>query len=77
MRLVCRGVDDRPGMHGIVRDIAFRGSAFTYRVEVPGLPELVKAEMPGEGSAPVNIGSEVSVLWDVDACRLLSQESGS
>ena len=77
IRLAAPGADDGPRMHGIVRDIAFRGSAFTYRVEVTGLPELVKAEMPSDVSAPVDIGSEVAVLWDVGACRLLSQESGS
>jgi ABC-type Fe3+/spermidine/putrescine transport system ATPase subunit len=75
VRLAAPGADDGPGVDGIVRDIAFRGSAFTYRVEIAGLPEPVKAELPSEVDTPVAIGSEVSVLWDVGACRLLRQES--
>ena len=62
-------------MHGVVRDLAFRGAGYSYRVEVAGLPEPVKAEMPAEFGAPFGVGSEVAVTWDLDACGLLPRDA--
>lgn len=76
VRLTAGGPIDGPGFPGIVRDVAFRGSAFTCRVEVAGLPDLVKAEVPGEAAAPIAVGNEVAVAWEPEACLLLRDESG-
>jgi len=66
---------DGGAMRGVVRDLAFRGAGYSYRVEVTGLPEPVKAEMPAELGAPFGVGSEVSVSWDLNACGLLPREA--
>jgi ABC-type Fe3+/spermidine/putrescine transport system ATPase subunit len=62
---------DGAGLQGTVRDLAFRGSGFTYRVEVPGLPEALKAEVPADAGRPRELGSEVGLRFDADACVLL------
>jgi ABC-type Fe3+/spermidine/putrescine transport system ATPase subunit len=59
------------GIAGVVRDLAFRGAAYSYRVEVTGLSEPVKAEMPAELGAPLSVGNEVSVSFDLESCGLL------
>jgi ABC-type Fe3+/spermidine/putrescine transport system ATPase subunit len=64
------------GVPGVVRDLAFRGTGFSYRVDVPGLPDPVKAEMSAESAPPVDVGSDVRVSWDPAACRLLPWEPG-
>jgi spermidine/putrescine ABC transporter ATP-binding subunit len=67
-------VDDVDAVRGVVRDLAFRGSGHSYRIEVDGLPELLKAEVASEHGAPVGIGGSVNVTWDAGACRLLPRE---
>jgi ABC-type Fe3+/spermidine/putrescine transport system ATPase subunit len=62
------------GVGGVVRDLAFRGTGFSYRVDVPGLPDPVKAEMPADTAPPVGVGSDVRVSWDAAACGLLPRE---
>jgi ABC-type Fe3+/spermidine/putrescine transport system ATPase subunit len=65
-----------PGaLRGVVRDIAFRGAGYTYRVEIPGLGEPVKAETPAEAGPPFAVGSEVAVSWDPASCGLLAREA--
>ncbi len=59
------------GLRGTVRDLAFRGSGFTYRIEVEGLGEAVKAETGGDPRTAFAVGSAVSVEWDPAACTLL------
>jgi hypothetical protein len=54
-----------------VRDLAFRGSGFTYRVEVPGLPETLKAEVPADAGRSYELGSVVALRFDADSCVLL------
>ena len=63
------------GARGVVRDIAFRGSGFTCRVELPGLAEPIKAEVPADAGAALELGGEVSVSWDESAARLLRRQS--
>jgi ABC-type Fe3+/spermidine/putrescine transport system ATPase subunit len=58
-------------VRGVIRDLAFRGSGFTYRIEVAGLGEPLKAEMPAEAARPFDLGSEVGIVWDSDSCGLL------
>jgi len=72
VRLAAR---DGGGMHGVVHDLAFRGAGYSYRVEVAGLAEPLKAEMPAELGPPFGVGSDVAVGWDVSACRLLAREA--
>jgi ABC-type Fe3+/spermidine/putrescine transport system ATPase subunit len=62
---------DGSGLSGTVRDLAFHGSGFRYRVEVPGLPETLKAEMPADAGGPRELGSRVGLRFDADACVLL------
>ena len=60
---------------GTVIDLAFRGSGYSYRVEVPGVPEPVKAEVAAERGPALEVGSEVRVGWDAASCGLLRRES--
>jgi spermidine/putrescine transport system ATP-binding protein len=57
------------GLHGVVRDVSFRGTGHSYRLEVSGLHDPVKAEMHEGGS--FELDDEVELGWDPSACRLL------
>jgi ABC-type Fe3+/spermidine/putrescine transport system ATPase subunit len=57
------------GIRGVVRDVSFRGTGHSYRLQVPGLDDEVKAEMR-EGTA-FGLDEEVDLGWDAAACRLL------
>jgi ABC-type Fe3+/spermidine/putrescine transport system ATPase subunit len=62
-------------LRGIVRDGAFRGTGFTYQLEVAGLGDPFKAEVTSEGQAVLlPLGSEVGLHWDPGACVLLARE---
>ncbi len=63
-------VSDRE-LRGIVRDVAFRGSGFACQLEVDGLPERVKVEVPGEAGRQPELGSVVGIAWDESAVCLL------
>jgi ABC-type Fe3+/spermidine/putrescine transport system ATPase subunit len=63
------------GLRGVVLDLAFRGTGFSYRIEVPGLPEPLKAELAAEGAPAVDVGSEVAVSWEPTSCALLPREN--
>jgi ABC-type Fe3+/spermidine/putrescine transport system ATPase subunit len=67
-------VDGGDGLRGTVRDLAFRGAGFSYRVDVPGLGEALKAEVPAEGGGPVPLGSEVELRFDAEGCVLLTRQ---
>jgi ABC-type Fe3+/spermidine/putrescine transport system ATPase subunit len=62
------------GLRGTVRDLAFRGTGFSYHVDVPGLPDAVKAEMAVGAAPPVEVGGRVALSWDEEACGLLPRE---
>ena len=62
------------GLRGTVLDAAFRGTGFSYRVEVAGLVEPMKAEMAAEHGGPFVVGDDVSVVWESSSCRLISRE---
>jgi ABC-type Fe3+/spermidine/putrescine transport system ATPase subunit len=62
------------GLTGTVRDAAFRGTGFTYHVDVPGLDDAVKAEMPGLEA--LELGSPVELSFEPGACTLLRREDG-
>ena len=57
---------------GTVADVAFRGTGFSYRVEVPGLADPVKAEVAG--GTPLVVGATVSLQIDPASCLLLPRE---
>jgi ABC-type Fe3+/spermidine/putrescine transport system ATPase subunit len=65
------GAPDGAGLRGTVRDLAFRGSGFGYRLEIAGLAETLKAEVPAEAGRPHELGSDVVVRFDPDSCVLL------
>jgi ABC-type Fe3+/spermidine/putrescine transport system ATPase subunit len=62
-------------LRGIVRDGAFRGTGFSYQLEVPGVEDPVKAEVAAEaGAGLLPLGEEVGLGWDPAACVLLERE---
>jgi ABC-type Fe3+/spermidine/putrescine transport system ATPase subunit len=63
------------GIQGRIRDAAYRGAGFSYRIEVPGLDDLVKAETAAEGSVPYDLGTEVTLSWDASSCGLLARDA--
>ena len=66
---------DTGTLHGVVRDVAFRGTGFGCRIELPALGVQVKAE--GRGSAPpFDVDDAVSIDWRPESCWLLPRESG-
>jgi ABC-type Fe3+/spermidine/putrescine transport system ATPase subunit len=68
-------IDPEGWLRGIVRDGAFRGTGFAYQLEIAGVSEAFKAEVPTEGQAALlPVGSEVGVRWDPGACVLLERE---
>jgi ABC-type Fe3+/spermidine/putrescine transport system ATPase subunit len=59
-------------LRGVIRDLSFRGTGHTYRVAVAGLQEPMKAEV--SGGPTLELGTEVSLTWDPEACRLLARD---
>jgi ABC-type Fe3+/spermidine/putrescine transport system ATPase subunit len=60
-------------IRGVVRDVAFRGSGFACRLEVEGLTEPVKAELPAESGRRPTLGSAVGIEWDSEAVCLIAR----
>jgi ABC-type Fe3+/spermidine/putrescine transport system ATPase subunit len=71
VRLVVGG----DGPRGTVRDLAFRGAGYTCLVELAGLAEPIKAEVPADAGAGLELGSVVAVSWDEGAARLLQRDT--
>ena len=59
-------------LRGVVRDVAYRGTGFSYRIELPEVDALVKAESRGGNAC--NVEEHVTIDWDADACWLLPRE---
>jgi ABC-type Fe3+/spermidine/putrescine transport system ATPase subunit len=59
-------------MTGVVRDAAYRGTGFSYRIELSELDAHVKAET--RGTVGHEVDQPVSVDWDSDACWLLPRK---
>jgi ABC-type Fe3+/spermidine/putrescine transport system ATPase subunit len=57
---------------GVVRDAAYRGTGFSYRIELEELETHVKAET--RGAVGHRVDHPVSVDWDADSCWLLPRE---
>ncbi|MSO41204.1 MAG: ABC transporter ATP-binding protein [Solirubrobacterales bacterium] len=62
------------GVEATVRDVAFRGTGFSYRLEVAGLEELVKAEVAAAPEHPIELGTKVWIGWSPDAAIVLPRE---
>jgi ABC-type Fe3+/spermidine/putrescine transport system ATPase subunit len=62
------------GVTASVRDVAFRGTGFSYRLEVDGLDELIKAEVAAGPEHPIELGTEVTVVWPAEAAIILPRE---
>ena len=54
---------------GVVRDAAYRGTGFSYRIELSELEAHVKAET--RGAVGHEVDQAVSIDWDAGACWLL------
>jgi ABC-type Fe3+/spermidine/putrescine transport system ATPase subunit len=59
-------------LRGVVRDAAYRGTGFSYRIELTEFETHVKAET--RGVAGHEVDQPVSVDWDADACWLLPRD---
>ena len=71
-------LDAGGALRGIVRDGAFRGTGFTYQLDVAGLDEPFKAEVTSEGQAVLlPLGSEIGLHWAPSACVLLQREEST
>ena len=58
---------------GVVRDVAFRGTGFQYRIAVDALETELKAEAPAS-SPELTVDERVTVDWDPSACWLLPRD---
>ena len=62
---------DSAACHGVVVDVAFRGTGFTYEVILDGVEQIAKVEMAASSGDPFTVGARVAVTWARDAARLL------
>ena len=60
-------------LRGVVRDFAFRGTGYAYRIALSGVAESIKAEVTAAEGAPFAVGAEVNISWDARACSLLKR----
>jgi putative spermidine/putrescine transport system ATP-binding protein len=65
-----------PRLRGVVRDVGFRGSGYAYRVEVQGIGDMLKAEVPAGSSPPAPVGTDVVVSWHPAAAWMLPVHPG-
>jgi len=67
---------ETPGtLRGVVRDVAFRGTGFGCRIELPALGAQVKAE-GRSSSPPFNVDDAVGIDWQPGSCWLLPRSRG-
>jgi ABC-type Fe3+/spermidine/putrescine transport system ATPase subunit len=66
---------DGDGLPGTVRDVAYRGTAFSYRLEVKGLDDPLKAEVAASAEHPIALGTAVTIGWPKDAAIVLPRET--
>jgi len=57
-----------------IRDVAYRGTAFSYLLEAAGLEQMIKAEVADGPGHPLEIGASVQVSWNEDSAILLPRE---
>jgi spermidine/putrescine ABC transporter ATP-binding subunit len=64
------GEPAREELAGLVRDVAFRGTGFQYRIAVDALETELKAEAPAS-TPEMAVDERVTVDWTPSACWLL------
>jgi ABC-type Fe3+/spermidine/putrescine transport system ATPase subunit len=57
-------------LRGVISDVSFRGTSYSYRIDVPGMESPFKAEVGAE-EAGLPVGSQVGLAWSDRACRLI------
>jgi ABC-type Fe3+/spermidine/putrescine transport system ATPase subunit len=63
-----------PGVSGVVKDVAYRGTAFTYRINVADLGDTeLKAEMSVDAGPAMDVGSAVTLTWNPRASWMLAR----
>ena len=62
-------------LSGVVRDVAFRGTGFSCRIELPALGAQVKAEGRG-ATPPFVVDDAVAIDWSPESCWLLPRARG-
>ena len=62
-------------LSGVVRDVAFRGTGFSCRIELPALGAQVKAEGRG-ATPPFAVDDAVAIDWSPESCWLLPRARG-
>jgi hypothetical protein len=74
LRVTARAADDlTDALPGVIRDVAFRGTGFSYLIDLPDLGMQVKAETRASAS-PHLVDAAVGVGWEADACWLLPRD---
>ena len=63
----------REELAGLVRDVAFRGTGFQYRIAVDALETELKAEAPAS-TPEMAVDERVTVDWTPSACWLLPRD---
>jgi ABC-type Fe3+/spermidine/putrescine transport system ATPase subunit len=61
-------------LEAVVADVAYRGTAFSYQLQVAGLERPIKAEVAATPKHPLEIGSQVRIGWQPDAAIVLGRE---
>jgi ABC-type Fe3+/spermidine/putrescine transport system ATPase subunit len=67
------GEPAREELAGLVRDVAFRGTGFQYRIAVDALETELKAEAPAS-TPEMAVDERVTVDWTPSACWLLPRD---
>lgn len=63
------------GCPGVVIDVAFRGTGFSYEVSLEGIEQVAKVEMASSAGPPFAVGSAVAMVWPRGAARLLPRSA--
>ena len=68
-------VSGSSGCPGVVIDVAFRGTGFSYEVTLDGIEQVAKVEMAASAGPHFEVGSQVSMAWPRGAARLLPRSA--
>ncbi len=71
---VTAGTGRAGGLDAVVVDVAYRGTAFSYQLQVDGLERPIKAEVAATPEHPLEIGSAVGVSWEPESAIVLERD---
>jgi ABC-type Fe3+/spermidine/putrescine transport system ATPase subunit len=71
VRLVPSETNGQGGPQGIVADLAYRGTTYTYTVAIDEMAEPLMAEIAVGAHEPIEVGDRVEVRWEPGAARLV------